>query len=176
MITAITILSIICATCTFPVFEFAPDADMSDWLVVDDGVMGGRSQGSLTLNEEGIGVYTGFVSLENNGGFSSIRFRPAQQELVNCSTAVLRVKGDEKRYQFRIKSSSRDRVSYIHYFETTGEWEDIEIPLADCTPSFRGMQLDMPNYPMETFGELGILIANKKNEDFRLEIQNISFK
>lgn len=176
MISLLTFLSIFCTACGLTVFEFSDNSDLSGWQVVNDGVMGGLSKGDLTIDELGNGVFSGFVTLENNGGFSSIRLRTDETKLENCSQVILHVKGDGKRYQFRIKSSSRDRVSYIHYFQTSEDWEEIVIPLAECIPSFRGMQLDMPNFPMETFGELGVLIANKKNEKFRLEISSISMK
>ena len=42
-------------------------------------------------------------------------------------------------------------------------------------PSWRGMKLDMPNYPGESMEEIAFLIANYKAEQFRLEIKEISF-
>ncbi len=55
------------------VYDFSHESKPGDWFVVDDGVMGGRSQGNVGLSEEGHGIFQGTVSLENNGGFSSIR-------------------------------------------------------------------------------------------------------
>ena len=44
-----------------------------DWVVVNDTVMGGVSSSSVEAhNEEGV-VFKGFLSLENNGGFTSAR-------------------------------------------------------------------------------------------------------
>ena len=56
-------------------FDFNIKSDISNWKVVDDVVMGGRSNGNFELNKNGYGVFSGNVSLENNGGFSSLRYR-----------------------------------------------------------------------------------------------------
>ena len=123
------------------IFNFDTDSNLSNWYVVDDGVMGGRSQGNFFLNDEGHGIFQGNVSLENNGGFSSVRYRFAPKAVEGYTTCVIRLKGDGKRYQFRLKSEVYDRHSYISYFETTGEWQSIEIPLAEMYPTFRGRRL-----------------------------------
>ena len=52
-------------------FNFTADSDISNWKILDDVVMGGRSDGNFKMNTEGHGEYTGRVSLKNNGGFSN---------------------------------------------------------------------------------------------------------
>lgn len=163
-------------TAAMTIFDFAKDSDLSNWYVVDDVVMGGRSDGSFALNEEGNAVFSGKVSLENNGGFSSVRYVFGKTDVSQYTKAVIRLKGDGKRYQFRVKSSSRDRHSYIAYFQTSGTWESIEIPLAEMYASFRGMTLNMPDYPAEQMAEIAFLIGNKKAENFRLEIDKIELR
>ena len=153
-----------------PVFDFEKDSDLSGWRIVDDVVMGGRSDGNFMINEQGNGVFYGRVSLENYGGFSSVRYRCAPKSIRNYDTCKIRLKGDGKKYQFRVKTNSYDRHSYIHYFQTSGEWEIIEIPLAGMYPTFRGMELNMPNFPGEQLAEMAFLIGNKKAESFRLEV------
>jgi hypothetical protein len=138
--------------------------------------MGGRSEGNFMVNEEGNGVFYGKVSLENNGGFSSLRHQMETADISGYAKAYLHVKGDGKRYQFRVKSSRYERQSYIAYFETSGEWETIEIPLKKMYPSWRGMKLDMPNYPAKTLEEITFLIANYRAEEFRLEIDKVEFR
>ncbi len=155
------------------VFDFSLGANLDNWYIMDDVVMGGRSSGDMKITDEGHGLFHGQVSLENNGGFSSVRYRPEPIDAADFTVAKLYVKGDEKSYQFRVKESSTDRHSYIYTFETSGEWEVIEIALSDMYPSFRGRKLDMDNYKGETLGELAFLISNKKAESFNLEIDKI---
>lgn len=154
-------------------FDFSGTADISGWEIVDDVVMGGRSDGAFYLSNEGHGVFSGKVSLENNGGFSSVRYDLKDLDIDVYDTFILKVKGDGKRYQFRAKTRRYDRQSYISYFETTGEWQEIQIPMNKMYPTFRGMRLNMDNFPGERLEQISFLIGNKRAEAFRLEIDKI---
>ena len=57
------------------VFNFTKTSETSNWNIVNDAVMGGKSVGIFHVNEKGNGVFKGEVSLENNGGFSSLKYR-----------------------------------------------------------------------------------------------------
>jgi len=157
-------------------FDFSKDSNPANWSIVDDVVMGGRSDGHFEINQEGHGVFYGEVSLENNGGFSSVRYNTGHKEIAGYSKIILKLKGDGKQYQFRVKSDRNDRHSYIFYFETSGDWQHIAIPLSEMKPGFRGRKLNMPNYPAKVLEELAILISNKKEESFKLEIDKITLE
>ncbi len=158
---------------TLLIYDFDQEDTLEGWYVVNDGVMGGLSKGTLKVNQEGHAMFEGFVSLDNNGGFTSIRYNFEPADVSAFTTVKLRIKGDGKRYQFRVKSFYKERYSYITYFQTSNEWEVIEIPLKDLYPSFRGQRLNMPNYPVEAMSEISILIANKKEEHFQLLMDKI---
>lgn len=153
-------------------YDFNSNSTKTDWQIVDDVVMGGRSDGGFSINEAGHGIFQGKVSLENNGGFSSLR-HSLNAKVGNRTKVKLTLKGDGKAYQFRIKSSYNDRHSYISEFQTTGEWQEIEISLSSMYPAFRGRKLEIPNFNSDQISELAFLIGNKKPETFRLEISKI---
>ncbi len=158
------------------IYDFNSDSNPNEWRVVDDGVMGGRSEGTFYINKDGHGVFTGKVSLENNGGFSSIRHRFAPENIEGYEKVSIRLKGDGKRYQFRVKSRSSDYYSYITYFETSGEWQTVELELPEMYATFRGMRLDLPKFPASTMEEISFLVGNKKAEEFKLIIDKIGLK
>lgn len=158
------------------IFDFTKEANIKGWRIVDDVVMGGRSAGEFMLNEEGHGVFKGSVSTENNGGFSSVRFRFEEKIVSLDSKIILNLKGDGKDYQFRVKDESSKYYSYITSFSTSGEWEEIEISLKDLYPSFRGRKLDQPNFEHSSLEEITFLIANKKNENFELLVDKIELR
>ena len=158
------------------IFDFQVNSDISNWYVVVDGVMGGESTGNFQLNEEGHAVFTGTISLENNGGFSSVRYDMEKMEISDNNTVSIRLKGDGKNYQFRVKNNDQDYFSYIAEFTTNGEWQEVEINLKDMYPSFRGRKLDKPNFNHSHIDEVTFLIANKKNEEFQLLIDKIELK
>ncbi len=155
------------------IYDFQKDVSTVNWQIVDDGVMGGLSQGKLKLDEEGHGVYSGTVSTENNGGFSSLRYRFNAIEASEEQSIVLRIKGDGKKYQFRVKDKVNQYHSYIYDFQTSGEWQTIKIPLAEMYPSFRGRKLNIPNFNHSHIEEIAFLIGNKKAESFELKIDKI---
>jgi hypothetical protein len=159
-----------------PIFNFKADSSLEDWYVVNDGVMGGLSRGSLKLDTEGHGLFSGKISLENNGGFSSIRYDCGPIDLKGYRFISLKVKGDGQRYQFRVKSSRKDYYSYISYFETTGEWQVLKLPLDSMYAVFRGRRLDMPDFSGKVLEEIGILIGNKKAASFELRIDSIGLE
>ena len=161
---------------SFSLFQFDADTDLSSWQIVNDGVMGGRSKGRLTLSDDGHGVFEGFVSLENNGGFTMIQHRFAPVDVSDYNAVVIRVKGDGKPYQIRLKSTPSQYYNYSCKTKTTGEWETIQIPFEEFKPQFRGMPLNKSVYPGEQLGEVAILIGNKKAEEFRIEIDAITLR
>jgi hypothetical protein len=176
MNTILLLLGLAMLTNASSLFDFHKSCDISKWNIIDDVVMGGRSSGSFHLNENGNGVFKGIVSLENNGGFSSVRYRFAAKDVSPYESIVVRLKGDGKRYQLRVKSDKFDQHSYICHFQTSGEWETISVPWSSMYPAFRGFRLNKANFPGEVMEEIGFLIGNKTTEDFKLEIDWISLK
>ena len=157
----------------YTIVDFSNGSNLDNWYIVNDGVMGGLSQGNIKLDRNGYAVFAGEISLDNYGGFSSVRYRPEKLDVSNYSKICLRVKGDSKKYQLRLKTSSRDYYSYMAEFYTSGEWETIILDLKDMYPIFRGSRLRKPNFPKISIGEIGFLIGNKKEESFSLSIEQI---
>lgn len=172
----LTIINFFIMTNSSVIFDFKNDSDMTQWQVVNDDVMGGVSKSTFYLNQSGHGVFEGNVSLENNGGFAMVMYAFDQKDIRNYSKAIIKLKGDGKKYQFRIKTNSGDYYSYITQFDTTGDWQVIEIELTDLYPSFRGRILDKPNYPKIKAEQIAFLISNKKEEQFKLELDSIELK
>jgi hypothetical protein len=157
-------------------FNFTQSSDISNWQILDDVVMGGRSNGNFKINENGHGEFSGDISLENNGGFSSLRYYFNTVKSKDYSKFVIKLKGDNKAYQFRVKDKQTNRYSYIYKFSTTNNWETIEIPFSEMYASFRGYRLDLPNYNGIQMEEIAILIGNKKEEQFKLLIDSITLE
>lgn len=157
-------------------FDFQKDADANSWRIVDDGVMGGKSNGSFSITEAGHGKFNGTISLENNGGFSSVRHSFKAVDVSEYSKICVRLKGDGKSYQLRIKQDTDEYYSYIHSFDTSGAWETISINLDAFVPSFRGQRLRRPNFSHDVIEEVVFLFGNKKEESFTLLLDYIELK
>ena len=151
------------------------DMQITPWRSVNDGVMGGLSAGGMEQSDEGL-KFVGRLSLENNGGFSSVR-RLVVQDLSSATRVRLEVRGDGRDYQFRIRQSNRfDGVAWSAAFPTTDKWESIEIALDEFTAVFRGRTVTQagPVVPSE-IQQIGFLLADKNAGRFELEIRSIEF-
>lgn len=155
------------------IYTFSTSKNIKEWRIVNDGVMGGVSTSSLIQTKNGHGLFSGNVSLANNGGFASIQLNKSVDLSNNHSCIILRIKGDGKRYEFRLKNKIFQNESYVQAFETSGDWETIKLELNEFYPQFRGRRLNMPNFNFENIEQLSFLIANKKEENFELLIDSI---
>ena len=154
------------------VVDFAR-AQPSSWRAVNDGVMGGLSQSQLRGNDAGTAVFTGVVSLENNGGFASVRTLLGEVDLSECDGLAVRVRGDGKRYRLRLRNVDRfDGIAYQATFDTASDvWQVVEIPFASFLPTYRGrMPRDAPPLDISKIRQIGFMIADKQEGGFRLEI------
>ncbi len=158
------------------VYDFSKQTRPTGWLIINDGVMGGLSRGNISMDDQGNGLFWGHVSLDNNGGFSLARLSVPSLDASGFSKIILEVKGDSKRYQFRLKEKKGQMHSHVHFFQTHGDWERIEIPFEALTPSFRGRTLNLPQFSGNQIEEIGLLIGNKKEEDFEIRIRSITLQ
>ena len=123
-------------------FDFQASTNSSTWQIVNDDVMGGVSTSSFRLTN-GVAVFQGKVSLENNGGFASARSLPARYVLAGGDTFVVRVRGDGRRYKFAARTApSFDSAIYQCTFTTKKNvWEEHSLPLRQFVATFRGRVL-----------------------------------
>lgn len=146
------------------------------WYIVNDGVMGGLSSGRYQQTPDQTGLFTGNLSLENNGGFSWLKTRPAELGLSGKSGVKIRVKGDGRTYALTLKNGERRRALYFaSFFETTPDtWMEIELPLKNFKGYFYGQNVN-PVTAMnpDLMSELGFILLDKKEGPFALEIGDI---
>lgn len=155
---------------------FDSPANAGDWPAVNDGVMGGLSRGGAAI-ENGYLIFSGTLSLENNGGFSSVRHL-GDWDLSDSDGLVLRVKGDGRTYKVRLSTDARyqnDRVAYSASFPAKkGEWTEVRVPFSEFTPSHHGRQLDGPPLDPSKIEQIGLLIGDKKAGSFQIAVDWIA--
>ncbi len=155
------------------IFNFDNRSSERDWKIVNDGVMGGLSTSKFKVYEEETAAFTGLVSLENNGGFASVRTLLRNYNLTGFEGIIIRVNGDGRKYKFRIRTDSRfDGVVYSNNFSTIeNEWVEIKLPFSEFIPQFRGRVLkNVPSIDPARIKQLGFLISDKQQGEFNLII------
>ena len=154
--------------------DFNDPDEPSRWQSTDDVVMGGRSSSAMRAGD-GVGVFAGEVSLEQGGGFASVRRRDQLVDLSACDAIELRVRGDGRRYKLTLRTSRDfDGVVYQAAFETEpGTWQTARLPLASFAPRFRGRPAPGTLDPARVCS-LGLLISDRQAGPFRLEVAGIT--
>ena len=154
-------------------FEFQkPEVD-KQWQTVNDGVMGGVSDGQFRITDQKTMEFFGTLSLENNGGFTSVRSRPKPLDLRTGDTIVARVRGDGREYTLNLYVPRR-RVafSYRATFKTKqGEWIEVRVPLDRFEATSFGRVVAGESLTPSEVNSLGILLGDKQAGPFRLEIE-----
>lgn len=158
----------------FMMIDFTEQESVNNWRITNDGVMGGESKGRF-LFEQDKGIFTGHISLENNGGFSSV-FRMIEPLPKNRETVTIDVEGDGITYQLRmIVSLDGYRLAYKHSFNTVaGQRETLTFTLADFQASFRGRIItDAPVLKSEDIRQVGFLVTKKFEGKFSLSVFSV---
>lgn len=147
------------------------------WVAINDGVMGGRSSGGAVV-AGGQLQFSGSLSLENNGGFASVRSVGRAFDLSGATAVVLRVRGDGRRFQLRLATDARYRgvaVSFGAEFGTcAGEWTEVRVPLQSLKATVRGSALHGQQMDPSQVREIGVLIADKREGAFALAVDWIA--
>ena len=155
------------------IFEFNNFNDEKDWRIVLDGVMGGLSTGNVSV-QNGSMLFTGATSLENNGGFSSIRASMDPNDIDIFDAIQLRVRGDGRTWIFGTRgSNSMGANSYWTSFKTVqNEWIKVTIPISEMERHSFGTRLSGRINPDEIKG-VEFYMYDKKAGPFKLEVDSI---
>jgi NADH dehydrogenase [ubiquinone] 1 alpha subcomplex assembly factor 1 len=152
--------------------DFTNPKTMRDCWIVNDSVMGGVSQSSLREDPHGM-FFEGQVSLENNGGFasmrSSVQFPPGTQVL------ELLAKGDGKQYKLVLRTATAPRVTYAADFIAEPTWQSHRFNLNQFKSTFRGQAIDAPTLSFADVIEFGILISNNQAGRFAIQLKTLQF-
>jgi hypothetical protein len=157
--------------------DFTQASEHQNWTVTNDDVMGGISTSELIyLNN--MSRFRGELSLENNGGFSSVK-RSIESPAHEIDNAELIFVGDGRTYQLRFTTSKNgNRVQYKHDFDTIkGQQLNKTFHFNDFQAVFRGRLLsDSPELKAQDIKQIGFLIADKQPVPFELNLIQIQFK
>lgn len=159
--------------------DFDDPADIDWFAPVDDAVMGGVSSSQLVQAALGIAAFEGTVSLENNGGFASVRSRPRDWGMAGAVALVLRLRGDGKRYRVNLRTPNTPGA---FRFEApldlpAGGWREVEVPIAALRAKAFGRPVPLVGPPDPArVQQVGFMISDRQAGTFRLEIDWIGWK
>jgi len=160
-------------------YDFGQDKSGYNWRVINDGVMGGLSRGQAKLTENSL-FYTGDISLENNGGFSSLKAPFVRTDLSAFKTVVLRYRHSGHQLGLTFEWHPRFwRTYHKQILETTkGEWQTVRFDL-NKIPQFRltgPTGRVMQEKDLKRIIRIGFIASEKKSTSFEFEIDYLRFE
>lgn len=155
-------------------FDFTKAEAAKQWQTVNDGVMGGVSEGEFKITDERTMEFFGKLSLDNNGGFASVRSRAGMLGLKNGDTIVVRVRGDGREYALNLYlDKPLTAFSYRATLQTMrDQWIEIKVPLDkfEATSFGRVVREAGAVKPAEV-NAVGFFLGDKKPGPFKLEVE-----
>ena len=154
-------------------FDFAGADSAKEWQTVNDGVMGGVSEGKFEITDLKTLKFYGTLSLENNGGFASVRTKAKRLGLKNGDSLIVRVKGDGREYSLNLYvNKPLVAFSYRATVPTKkGEWVEVRVPLDKFeATSFGRVVKDAGAVKPAEVNAVGFLLGDKKAGPFTLEV------
>ncbi len=159
--------------------DFGKYKDGERWKITNDGVMGGLSEGDYRITDDGV-VFYGNISLENNGGFSSLRSHYEKRDLSSYKKIIIHYRSKQYTMGFTLEM---DKRWYVPYYKvdlpgTNWKWVTKEITFADFDRYNIGRK--RPGKPTQTelanILRIGFISNEKKAGPFKIEIDYIKFE
>lgn len=156
--------------------DFAGSDAVKEWQAVNDGVMGGVSEGTFQITDRKTLAFFGTLSPENNGGFASVRTKAKKLGLEKGDTLVVKVRGDGREYSLNLYlDKPLMAFSYRATVQTKkGEWVEVKVPPDKFhATSFGRIVKDAGPVKPEEVNALGFMVSDKQAGPFRLEIESV---
>ena len=157
-----------------PLFDFTEADAPKQWQTVNDGVMGGVSEGKFKITDAKTMEFFGTLSLANNGGFASVRTKVKKLSLEKDDTLVAKIRGDGRQYMLNLyPNKQRMAYSYRATVQTKkDEWIEVKVPLAKFeATSFGRIVKNAGLVKPEEINSLGFMLGDKKAGRFKMEIE-----
>ena len=155
--------------------EFEDSKSIRSWRAINDGVMGGRSVGRYRWTENKMLEFYGRLSLENNGGFASIRLPSGDIKLQKGDVLILQLKGDGRTYNMNLYAQRNlGGFSYRQSFKTVpNKLIEVRLPVDKFVATWRGRVFPQQKLTPQDVAGLGFLLGDKKEGEFSLQLKSI---
>lgn len=155
------------------ILDFRGTGVVNGWQAIDDRIMGGCSLSRAEYVDQ-VGLrFAGTVSLENNGGFASIRSPFGHWDLGAYQGLRVRLHGDGKTYKLSLRTDRFfDGVSYQTSFTTDRAcWQEIFLHFDTFLPTHHGIRLTtvapLNRHHITSFG---LFVADRQEGLFQLDV------
>ena len=159
------------------IFDFTAAGSIDGWYTQNDTVMGGVSQGTATWDAAQL-VFAGDLSLDNNGGFTSL-VSPIDDaigtSLANEPNLVIEATGDGKTYLMQLRLN--DNTRYVQRFTTQADQSlAYSMPLEEFQAVDWRLSViaDAPPLDPNKVAQIAIYLVDKQTGPFQLAITSFT--
>jgi len=155
--------------------DFKPSKSPVQWMSVNDSVMGGLSKGGPLITKDHKLLYKGEISLDNNGGFSSLRTSGKVWDLTKYDGIELKIKGDGRKYYLTTRSGNSRRIAFWSPVQPAkGEWQTVRVPFDTFYATFFGRKVPGRELNTAKINSIGFMLYDKKAGAFSIEVDSIT--
>jgi len=150
--------------------DFAGGSAKLPWFAVNDGVMGGLSQGSVSLQQEVL-VHAGVLNT-NGGGFSYAGARLPANILVGYNRLQVRLNTFGRQYAVNFGDARNRRISHQTRIpgSPSDSWQEVLIDFDQTVPTIFSRRVNSASFSASAIEELNFILADGINGPFRMEI------
>ena len=158
--------------------DFTNKEKVGDWYIVNDGVMGGLSKGNASIGKDGL-LFYGTVSLDNNGGFTSLRSPYSNFSLGQYTSVEIKYRSKGVRQAFQMEVDRRFYLpNYKIPLQNTEDWTIVRVQLEEVQQyrmgSKTGRSLDIDT--LADIIRVGYITNEKRAGDFAFEVAYVKFE
>lgn len=151
----------------------------SNWSILSDNVMGGVSEGQIEYGKTSV-TLKGNVSLENRGGFVSIKSNFGKIDLSSFKVVKITFRSTNQKYAFTLENSRRwyePAYKYEFMAKEKNKWETVSMNLDNFMEEVIGRPTGKKadKSITESILRIGISTNEKREGPFQLEIESIEF-
>ncbi|MEM6347356.1 MAG: CIA30 family protein [Bacteroidota bacterium] len=159
--------------------DFGAKKDGTDWQTLNDGVMGGLSKGQIDLSPNALKFF-GEVSLDNYGGFTSVKSPFGQYDLSDAKKLTIRYKTEGQRISISLENSDAFYKPYYKLLlpDTKGKWVVTEANISDFKEYNLGQETAIPISDdfLKGVRRIGFITSEKRAGRFVVEIDYLKFE
>ncbi|MEI6235770.1 MAG: CIA30 family protein [Planctomycetota bacterium] len=157
-----------------PLFDFTDADSAKEWQTVNDGVMGGVSDGKFKITGDKTMEFFGTLSLANNGGFASVRTKNKKMGFEKGDTLVAKVRGDGREYSINLYvNKPLVAFAYRATLQTKKDgWIEVKIPLDTFEATWFGKLVkDAGAVKPDEINALGFMLSDKTAGPFKMDVE-----
>jgi NADH dehydrogenase [ubiquinone] 1 alpha subcomplex assembly factor 1 len=150
-----------------------------EWMLLSDNIMGGNTKSKIEYTNNSV-LLSGNISLDNYGGFSSIKTKYKSFDLSKFTAFKIKFKSTKQKFAFTLEDNQNwTQPNYKYEFSAKKDdtWEEVTIYFKDFKEIIIGEPTGnlMKSKSLKNIVRMGIMTSEKKEGPFTLEVDYIEF-